>query len=316
MDTIEEKELVRIAKMYYEEGLTQAAIAKEVGVSRSLISKLLMDAKRQGIVEVFIKSSSSYIVELERELEKNFGLVKAIVVDSLSVKDEEVNKSASQQAALYLKKMAADHPNIGISWGYSIRGMVDSFPYSNLSEVTLIPLIGGMSDDYFSIHSNQLCFDLSQKIRSNVKYLYSPAQVSNDRIKDELINNNAIKSVLDSARNVDLAVVGISSPYEQSTMQKIGYLNEDNVEDLIKHNVVGDINSAFFDSNGQQVDFDQNRNVIGLSLDELKEIPLRMSIATSQSKTKPLAVALEHKLLNIIVTTDKLAENILKTNAI
>ncbi|MFU1881212.1 sigma factor-like helix-turn-helix DNA-binding protein, partial [Enterococcus faecium] len=53
MDRADEKELVKIASMYYEEGMTQAEIAKIIGVSRSLVSKNLIDAKEAGLVEIF-----------------------------------------------------------------------------------------------------------------------------------------------------------------------------------------------------------------------------------------------------------------------
>ena len=56
MDRTDEKELVKIASMYYEEGKTQAEIAKIIGVSRSLVSKNLIDAKEAGLVEIFINS--------------------------------------------------------------------------------------------------------------------------------------------------------------------------------------------------------------------------------------------------------------------
>ena len=42
MEKLNEKEIVKIASMYYEEGLTQAEIARQRGVSRSLISKILL----------------------------------------------------------------------------------------------------------------------------------------------------------------------------------------------------------------------------------------------------------------------------------
>ena len=70
MEKLNEKEIVKIASMYYEEGLTQAEIARQRGVSRSLISKILMDAKNEGIVEVIINSENAYTTGLERKLER------------------------------------------------------------------------------------------------------------------------------------------------------------------------------------------------------------------------------------------------------
>lgn len=312
MDKIEEKEIVKIAKMYYEEGLTQAKIAKIMGVSRSLISKILLDAKDHGIVEVFIHSDTSYSVELERKLEEKFQMKNVLVIDTRGLNEDQIKKSAGQQSALYLKKITKTNKKIGVSWGHSLRSMVDSFPYTNQPDVTLFPIIGGMSDDHFDVHSNQLVYDLGQKMRAKIKYLYSPASVSNPSIKNELSSNKAIKSILNEARNVDVALIGISSPYENSTMLEIGYISENDIEQLKEHKVIGDINSKFFTVDGEEADIDINQSVIGLSLEDVKNIPLRMTIAIEKSKLDALNVALSHNLINILVTTDVLANEILE----
>lgn len=312
MEKNEEKETVKIAKMYYEEGMTQAQIAKVMGVSRSLISKILLDAKTNGIVEVFIHSETAYSVELERQLEKKFNMNKAIVIDTRNLTQDEIDKTAGQQSALYLKKLSKTNKKMGISWGHSLRSMVDSFPYTQLEDVTLYPLIGGMSDDHFDIHSNQLCFDLGRKMRATIKYLYAPASVSNLVIKKELTNNKAVKSVLEEASEVDLALLGISSPFENSSMLKIGYIDKKDISLLKEKKVIGDINSKFFTVDGEEAEIEFNNLVIGLGLDEIKNIPLRMSIAIDKSKTDALKVALTNNLLNIIVTTDDIALGVLK----
>src|SRR5699024_6464851 len=123
LEKLEEKETVKIAKMYYEEGMTQAQIAKVMGVSRSLISKILLDAKNNGIVEVFIHSDTAYSVDLERKLEEKFNLHNTIVLDTRNLTQDEIIKSAGQQSALYLTKLIKTNKKIGISWGHSLRSM-------------------------------------------------------------------------------------------------------------------------------------------------------------------------------------------------
>ncbi|GMA73351.1 hypothetical protein GCM10025885_24000 [Tetragenococcus osmophilus] len=117
MNQSEEKELVRVSSMYYEEGMTQAEIARNMGVSRSLISKMLIDAKEAGVVEIFINSKSSYSIRLERELELQYDLKRVLVVDTLDLEANEVKKMAAREAALWLQKMIKGNKKLGISWG-------------------------------------------------------------------------------------------------------------------------------------------------------------------------------------------------------
>lgn len=70
------RDIVKVATMYYKKSLKQSEIAKRLGISRSLVSKYLNDAKNEGIVDIFIKSESAYSIELELALEETFGLKK------------------------------------------------------------------------------------------------------------------------------------------------------------------------------------------------------------------------------------------------
>lgn len=311
MEKIGENEIVKIATMYYEEGMTQSEIARKRGVSRSLISKIIVEAKRDGIVEIVINSSSVYTAKLERELEEKYQLKNAIVIDTFNLNKDEIKKIASQQAGLYLKKIAPQYKKIGLSWGNSLRGLVDSFPYTNHQEATILPLIGGLSDDYFDIQSNQLSYDLARKMRAKAKYLYSPALVSNPLIREELSNNNAIQSILEAGKEVDLALIGISSLDQESNMRRLGFLSEEDVVDLRRHNAVGVINSRFYDNEGNETPNDINKNVIGLNLEDMKKIPDVMTVVYGDQKVDAIRVALESGMLNIIVTTDTIAEGVL-----
>lgn len=311
MDQFEEKDFVRVATMYYDEGMTQAEIAKKLGVSRSLISKILIDARNAGIVEVFINSKSAFTVDLERQLEKKYDLQRAIVIDTLESEDSETEKMASRAAALYLQKISKNVKNIGVSWGNTLRGVVDHYPYTNQPEITVFPLVGGMGDDHVDIHSNQLCYDLARKMRGKSKYLYAPALVSNKRIKEELSNNATIRAVIAESKLVDIALVGLSTPYENSTMVKIGYINEQDLSELSDNNVVGDINSRFFDVEGKEAKCRINQNVMGINLNELRKIKTVMAVAYGESKYAAIKVALNHHLVDVIVTTDKIATKLL-----
>src|SRR5699024_2534194 len=129
MNAIDEKNLIKIAVMYYDEGMTQAQIAKEMNVSRSLISKYLNDARQQGLIEVFINSKSLYATKLERQLEKKYKLKNAVVVDTYNLNNYDEEKAVSHVAAKYLQNFILNNEinSIGFSWGKTLRNMVDHF---------------------------------------------------------------------------------------------------------------------------------------------------------------------------------------------
>ena len=76
--------LVQIAKMYYEENLTQSEIAKKLDVSRALICRLLNEARNYGIVTIQIHSPEEDSSLLKNQLKNSFK-IEDVFIDRKSV---------------------------------------------------------------------------------------------------------------------------------------------------------------------------------------------------------------------------------------
>ncbi|MBF0777929.1 sugar-binding transcriptional regulator [Streptococcus cuniculi] len=313
MEKYTEKDYVKVAVMYYDEGMTQAEIAKKLKVSRSLISKILIDAREAKIVEVFINSQSVVTAKLEREIEKRFNVSSVVVVDTDGLSVAEIKRKVSRAAAGHCESYIKRNTNIrsiGVSWGETLKYMIDYFPYVSYPQIHIYPLVGGMGNEYFYLHSNQLVQTLAQKMGALAHYLYVPAMVSSVSLKEELERDSTISCVMDESRNVDFAIVGLASLIEESTMTRTGYISHDDVEQFKQLGIIGDINSQFFGRHGES-DFEINRHVVGLSIEDIKNIPAVMAVSYGEEKADAIKVALENQLLNMLVTTDKTAKKLL-----
>lgn len=80
--------IVKIAQLYYEQDMTQAQIARELGIYRTNISRLLKRGRDQGIVTIAINYDYNENLWLEQQLKQKFGL-KDVVVVSGNDEDEE-----------------------------------------------------------------------------------------------------------------------------------------------------------------------------------------------------------------------------------
>ena len=74
--------LVEVARMYYDQDLTQQEIADKIYVSRSRVSRLIKKAKALGIVEIIIKPSFENHHNLEKILRDRFSLKDVLVAYS------------------------------------------------------------------------------------------------------------------------------------------------------------------------------------------------------------------------------------------
>lgn len=300
----ERRHLVKVAKLYYFDGQTQAEIAKKLGVSRPVISKLLNKARENGIVEVYIKDENAHTVELEHQLEEKYGLKEAIVVPAGDLPADLVKHALGKAASFYISKNLEGVDSLGISWGSTLSKFVQEYPFEKHQQLKVVPLVGGMGRKLVDIHSNLLAYQLAQKLASNCSYLYAPAMVESYELKERLVQSEDIAMVLEEGRNVEMAVVGIGNPYESSTMSVMNYLTPADLESLKQAGAAGDIGSRFFNAAGNPIKHPLNDLVIGLDLAEFKNIPEVIGIVEGSHKAISVKAALAGGYLNVLVIDD------------
>lgn len=303
----ERRQMVKVANLYHLNGWTQEQIAKRVGVSRPVISKLLQRAKEVGIVEVYIKDENSHTVDLELNLEKEFGLKDVVVVSTAGYTPEMRKKAVGQAGAYYLAKSLKDIKRLGISWGTTVAEVVKEYPYERREDVRIIPLEGGMGRQSVEIHANQLAYELSKKMNSTCSYLYTPAIVETEELKKHLMAMEEIEAVLEEGKTVDAALISIGNPHKASTLREIGYLKELDLDNLRTVGAVGDIAFRFFDKLGEPTNHPINNKVIGISLEQLKAIQTVIAVVEGSHKVESVFGALKGNYLDVLIIDETTA---------
>lgn len=308
----ERRQLVKIATLYYTEGWTQEQIAKKIGVSRPIVSKMIQKAKEAGIIEIYIKDESIHTVELEQKLEKYFNLKDAVVVPSVGLTPDLVKSAVGRAGAYYLSKNLKNVKRLGISWGTTLAELVKEFPYVRNEDIHIVPLEGGMGRKYVEIHANQLAYELAKKLNCTCSYLYAPAIVETEELKERLLAMQDIEAVLEEGRNVDIAVIGIGNPHRSSTLRKLGYLSDENLNYLRKLGVVGDIGFRFFDDFGNVIIDSFTNKVIGVTLTELKKINQVIAVVEGIHKLESIKAALNGGFINVLIIDEQTAAAIVE----
>ncbi|MDQ1004433.1 DNA-binding transcriptional regulator LsrR (DeoR family) [Neobacillus niacini] len=306
------RQLVRIANLYYVEGWTQGQIAKKFDVSRPFICRLLQRAKDNGIVEVYIKEESIHTIEMEQQLKHKYRLKDAIVVSTDGLTPEIAKKAIGQAGAYYLSKNLGNTKQLGISWGTTLSELVKEYPFEQREKVNIVPLVGGIGTQHVEIHANQLAYELARKMNGTCSYLYAPAIVETKELKDYLVEIPDIALVLEQGKNVDLALISIGNPYAGSTMQALGYLQDDDLQQFHKMGVVGDIASRFFDWEGNMVNHPLNDKVIGLPLEQLKQIKNVIAVVEGTHKLESLFAALKGEYIDVLIIDEQSASKLIK----
>ena len=108
------------------------------------------------------------------------------------------------------------------------------------------------------------------------------------------------------------------SPFHYRAPQSMGlqfgqfYLEEHEQQELCKLGVMGDINAYFFGEDGKQLDASIHDRVIGMSLDDLRKVPLVIAVAGGAGKVEAIQAALCGGVLDVLITDSETSSLILK----
>ncbi len=306
--------LYKIAKSYYEDGLTQSQIGKRYGLSRIKISRLLQRARNTRIVQIRITPPADSYAELERELASAYGLDETVLVKTPERGQNDLLGSLGRAAASYLSRTCDETDVLGLSWGTTLRSTVDAMSAMNLPGVRVVQMLGGLGRIQSEVLGGDLALRMSQALGAKVQLMPSPGIVTSKMVRDALLQDAIISQTLDLAAHADVALVGIGSPTQDSVVIQSGILTEGELDELHAIGAVGDIALRFFDGTGRAVDHPINERIVGLDLVQIRGIPRVIGVAGGQSKYPVIRGALKGRLLNILITDTAMAKRLLETH--
>ena len=286
--------MVRVAWMYYHNNLTHSQIAQKLHLSRIKVTRLLQQAREQGIVEIRVTQPMPPDLELSQALEDTFGLQQAIVVPFGTL--DAVGQSTAE-LLLYLLKPGLQ---IGFGWSSTVSHMASYMNRPNKPiPITVVDLIGSMLGQLNPYSVSGLVADTLQ---STFLPLAVPFVVSSAKVRDTLLAEASIATTLDVARHSDVAFVGVGEVERTSTLVEIGVLSPSKIDDLKSAGAVGEILMRYFDINGQPIQTDVDDRIIGLSWKELQQIANVILVANGVHKIKALAGALRSGIPSTLIT--------------
>jgi DNA-binding transcriptional regulator LsrR (DeoR family) len=310
MRGIGRRDIIEISYLYYNEKKTQEEIATLLSISRFKVGRILKKAVEEGIVSITINDPMSNLIEMEIELAKKFGLKKSIVVRTVAYNGETPFDQIGKAGARYLSRIATGYKILGVTWGRTLRHMINNMNAMDAGELTIIQLSGGMGT-IEGTDTNMLTMMLGQKLGAKPLFLQSPVVVKDKHTKNALLQEKSVAEILGIARTTDLALVGIGLLDRQGLLWQAGMMEERDYTVLKKAGAVGAICGRCFDINGTPCVSDWDDRVIGLTLKELKRIKHKVGIAFGMEKLNGIIGALNGRYLDVLITDEDIANSLL-----
>lgn len=298
------------AELYYIYHFTQNTIAKQLGVSRPWVSKLLKRAEELGIVRIDVMTPAASMSTLEQELIKKFHLKNAKVINDTP--SQETLSNLGYAAARYLISILKPNDILGVSWGVTLATIAASMVPLHYPKMTIVPLAGGLGNNPY-ILGNQIATQIATSLNCKCELLHTPAFAIGMSERDSFLSDPNIKATLNKAEQADIAVLGLG-PLRGPTMHDLtySYISNQELSDLEQLNAVGDVALHFLDQAGNKVAHNIHERILTADLQEVKKHAREIiGVAFGERKTPIIKASLKGKWINVLITDKKTAETLI-----
>ncbi|MEI6290526.1 MAG: sugar-binding transcriptional regulator [Chloroflexota bacterium] len=308
-----EELLADVAEDYYIKGQDQSEIARRVGVTRSMISRMLKEARDKGIVDIRIHRSVNAEPELEAALVKRFGLIAASVISIAKDQESNLLSSLGNAGALLLKQFLEPGTILGMSWGTSISATVDAFESENVIAIKIVQLVGALGSQNAAYDGHDLVLRMANKTGGEPHYLNAPFFCQDNGMARSLKELPGIQESVDLGKKTNVALLGIGSTQPKySSFYLAGQVPIEDLDILRESGAIGDVCGIHFDVNGKS-EYDEFTNrLVGIQKEEFFQIPYRIAVAGGAGKIMPVLGALRGGFINLLVTDSLVAPKVLE----
>ena len=302
--------IAKVARLYYEHGVRQTDIARQLDLSQATVSRLLKRAEEEQIVRITVSVPHGAYTELEEELQTAYRLKEAIVVDTVE-DDEQILHDLGAAAAYYVETTLKQGEIIGISsWSATLLAMVDAMhPFSRSTNPQVVQVLGGVGDPAAEAHAAHLTRRMATLIRGDALFLPAPGVAGSVETARIYLDDPFVRATIDRFSEVTLALVGIGAVEPSKLLASSGNIfSAEELSLLRQHGAVGDICLRFFDRQGNPVLTPLNERVIGMRLEQLQQVARSVGIAGGQRKIQAIRGALAGHWINVLITDRRTAE--------
>ncbi len=300
--------------LYYEDGMTQGDIADAMGISRATVNSYLAEARERGIVNISIEPGRLASLTVAQEIKHHFGLVDCLVVPS----DDDARpliERLGMAGAQALRRILKSGDTLAVSWGRTVLAVGERTSATGLQDVTVVQATGGTRASF--PYTPELCAaSIADAVGAKLVNISAPAIVTSQQVRDMLMREPLIEDQFQTLGQANKALFGISSLRPNSTIHTSGFFESVSLQDYLARNAVGVVAGRFIDGYGRPITGPLDERTIGLSLDMLKAIELRVAIAGGFDKVPAILAALRGGYVNVLITDAATARGILNADGI
>ena len=291
-------------------GLTQAAVAKRLGVPSVKAHRLIARAVDAGLVKVTVDGPMVECVELEDALCRRYGLEQAQVAPDLG-EDGLPWRALGVAGAAFLRREIEQggHGVIGLGHGRTLAAAVAAMPRFGAGEVRFVSLLGGLTRNY-AANPHDVMHNLAAKTGAQSFVLPVPFFANSAEDRAILLAQPGVQEIFDMSRAAPLKVVGIGTADETAQLVASGMIEPAEIAEINAAGGVGEMLGNFFNARGRVLETTLTARLLAVDLDGPSKTRI-VAIAGAVAKAPAIRAVLESRRLTGLITDEPTARALL-----
>lgn len=299
--------MVAVAKLYYDHGLTHQQIAAELGLSRVKVTRLLAQARLEGIVEIRINEDEEPFAELAHAVAEKFGLDRVWVAPTAAANSTAVTGASA--LAHHLTGARVVGVGLSLTLGSAVTHLPETDRPARADQKSFAPMAGGWGGWQQGLNPGELAVRLAHRLGGRAFGFPAPLLAPSQGFAEALQQLPEVRQALELAGSADCLAFGVGG-LDWGTSPLNDSISAAERESLVRQGAVGDVAARFFDRSGNPVETTVDKRAIGLRLDQMVSVPTRLLLAHGPSKVEAIHASLVGGMATVLVTDSDTARSL------
>lgn len=298
------------AWLYYIAGNTQEEIATKLNVSRQAAQRLIALAVSEKLIKFRLDHPLSECIALAEALRNRFDLSLCEVVPSDAGNGDTFNGIGVCAATCLEAYLVTKTPTVlAFTSGRTLRSMVEQIPSMDRPQHKIVSIIGNMSH-YGRAGRHEVVMHLSERVGSQAYPVPTPVVATSVEERELLQTQRSFVAVKSLAEQAKVTFVGIGHIAWNAPLHQNGFINDDEVAELVELGAVGEIAGWAYDRHGVLLQQGTNSRVASVPLEQPAQ-RLIIGVAGGVKKAEAILAALRGKLVTGLIIDEATAQAIL-----
>ncbi len=203
---------------------------------------------------------------------------------------------------------------IGMCWGDTLRHMAAALTPQRYPNAQVVQIIGGLGQPDAEVHATELCRSVSRSLGCRLT-LAAGARASwptSARARRCCPTSTCSAPWRPSMTSTSPSSASAHPRLDSVTMRDGSIITRGELDGLLRKGAVGDIALRYYDANGECIESDINERIIGMTLEQIKQVPRIVGVSGGPDKLAAIRAALRGRLINVLITDSVTAERLLE----